>query len=315
MKGRQLWVVLAILAIVGIAGLVLRVVSSAEDEVVLSGLVPLERNFIDKIVVKSPESEATLVRIQENWFVNGNQQVFAPKMDQFWGTVAEIDSAGLIALNTANHERLGVTDPGAGTEVSFFLGGAIQERFIVGTWASDVRLCYLRRAGKNPVYGIECPAPATSIFDPNPDGWRNPIVVAIPPQEIEALVYSHPDQEFLLSPNEQGWTAANAEEQVEADPFLMQAIVSNFEVMVAIGFADDDEADELIFDAATPSIRIVTIEGAGNPTTRIRFLPRDEETYYVKTGARSTVFIIERGLAEFLLQSQEAFGLGLSSGS
>ena len=85
-------------------------------------------------------------------------------------------------------------------------------------------------------------------------------------------------------------------------------------MLVATGFADNDEADSVTFDAATPSIRIVTIEGAGNPTTRLRFLPRDEETYYVKTGSQSTVFIIERGLAEFLLQRQEAFGLGLSSG-
>ena len=314
MKGRQVRVVLAALVVVGAFGLIFRVVSSSEDEVVLKGLVPLERDFIDRIVIKSPESEAVVdgkvVGTQKTWFVNATDPVFVPKIEQFWAAIAQIDEAGLIALNTANHERMGVDD--SGTRVEFYLGGAVQEQFIIGNWTPEVRLCYVRRAGQDEVFGIECPVPAVSIFDPDPDGWRNPIVASVQRQEIEALVFSHPDQEFALTLTQTGWKAVNSEEEIEADPFIVETLVRNIEVIVASGFAEDDVAEQLIFDAATPAIRIVTVEGSTTPTSRLRFLPRDEETYYVKSGTRPTVYIIDRRLAELLLIRQE--DLGLSSG-
>ncbi len=315
MKGRQVRLVLAALVVVGLAGLVFRVLSSSEDEIVLSGLLPLEREFIDRVVIKSPDSEAVvegrLIGSRKSWFVNATDPVFVPKIDQFWGAVDGVGQAGLIALNTANHERMGVDDA-SGIRVEFYLSGALQEQLVIGAWNPDVRLCYVRRAGQAAVYGIECPAPAASIFDPNPDGWRNPYVVAIPRQDIETLVFSYPDQEFALSLTDAGWKAVNPEEELDADPFVVETLLRNVEVIVAAGFAEDDEADELTFDAATPSIRVVTREGAANPPTRLRFLPRDEETYYVKSGSQPTVFIIDRRLAELLLVRQDAFGLGLA---
>ncbi|MEE2885345.1 MAG: hypothetical protein VX701_06585, partial [Chloroflexota bacterium] len=146
MKNRQVGIFLVALIIVGAIGLIARIISSSEDEIVLAGLTPLERDFIDKIVIKSPESETTLVRNQETWYVNSNQPVFIPKINEFWEKVQLINGAGLIALNESNHERMGVS--ATGTQVSFFLGGAVQEQFVVGKWNQDVGLCYVKRAGK-----------------------------------------------------------------------------------------------------------------------------------------------------------------------
>ena len=257
---------------------------------------------------------------EKNWFVNVTDPVFVPKIDQFWSAVAEINEAGLIALNVDNHERMGVDDA-SGIRVEFYLGGAVQEQLIVGSWDQGVRLCYVRRSGQDAVYGIECPVPASAIFDPNADGWRNPIIASIPAQEVQSIVFSYPDHEFGVSlvETEAGlvWMAARpideppGVEEVEANPYIIQNLLQTFQGLLATGFADDDEADELTFDAATPSIRIVTAEGSSSPTIRLRFLPRDEETSYVKTGSQPTVFIIPRGLAELLLIRQEVFGLGL----
>ena len=298
------------LIIVGALGLIVRIISSSEDEIVLAGLAPLERNFIDKIVIKSTESETTLVRNQETWYVNSNQSVFIPKINEFWEKVQDINGAGLIALNEANHERMGVSE--TGTQVSFFLGGAVQEQFVIGTWNPDVGLCYIRRAGKTPVYGIECSMSANYVFDSRPDGWRDPIIVAIPPTEIQELVFSYPDQQFLLKLDETGWKGINAEEEVEVDPLLVQPLVGNLQGILAVGFATKEEAEELSFNNATPSIRIVTKPGATQPPTRLRFLPRDDETSYVNTGSHSTVYIVNIGVSELLLQPQSSFGLSLN---
>ena len=153
MKGRQVGYVLMAMIVVGILGLVYRVVSSGSEDLVLTGLLPIPRDTISKVVIRSEESDVTLRRVDETgnvWTVvtpAGTQQVFRPTMAQFWGTVAEINKrAQLVATNPETHERMGVAQ-GEGTVVSFFLGEFEQEKFTVGKWTSDVRLCYLRRSG------------------------------------------------------------------------------------------------------------------------------------------------------------------------
>ena len=77
----------------------------------------------------------------------------------------------------------------------------------------------------------------------------------------------------------------------------MQAIES----LQAIGFADDETARGLAFDSPDAVVRVTTGEGAQNPATRVRFLKRDDGSYYVRTGARSTVYILSEAAAVQLL--------------
>ena len=308
MRGKQVGVVLIALLVVAMAGLIVRVISSAEDELVLKGLLPLSEEQITRVTISSDESQADLVRIGTVWSVR-RQQVFIPKLTQFWAAVEQINKAGLIATKESTHNRMGITNE-LGTKVSFFLGEALQEQLIVGDWSPESRLCYVRRAGKATVYGIECPVPAVSIFDPDPDGWRNPVIAAIPPNEVESVTFSYPGEDFVLRIDRGGWLVSDGVQELEANPFLVQAILRNFEFLLATGFADDEEAESLRFDAASPSLRVTTREGAINPTTRFTFLQREDGSYYVRTQSQPTVFIIEGALAEVLLQHKEAFGLG-----
>ena len=292
---------MALIAI-GIAGLIVRAVSSGSDELVLSGLLPISQDVVTRVTVRSSdgESEARLVRIGDVWTIN-NQQAFPPKLAQFWSLVSDIDGARLIATNEDNHRRMGVAED-QGTVVSFYLDEFIQEQFIVGEWSSDVRLCYLRRPGKTQVHGIECPTPATGIFDSTPDGWRDPVVVAIPQQEVESITFTYPDEEFVLRVSDGEWVVATGDEEQPADLRQLESVLSVLEVVVAKGFADEEEAEGLRFDVADASVRIVTTEGASVPTTRLRFLNRDDISYYLKTPVKATVFIIDKSLADALLK-------------
>ena len=77
------------------------------------------------------------------------------------------------------------------------------------------------------------------------------------------------------------------------------------EELSAEGFATAEESEGLRFDNPTASVRVVTRSGASNPTTRIRVLERDDLSYYVKTPVRSTVFIVNRDLLDWLLVTRE----------
>ena len=307
MKGRQVRFVLMALIAVGFIGLIIRVVSSGSEEVVLSGLLPISPDVINKVTLSSSDeegqitSEAELVRFGETWRI-GTHDVFSFKLDRFWESVAQIDGAQLIATNPDNHERMGVVKD-QGTIVSFYLGPSIQEQLIVGEATPDVRLCYLRRAGKDEVYGIPCPFP--KLFDPDPDGWRNPIVATIPTTEVDSVTFSYPDEEFVLKISRGVWVVASGDEEQSADFFQVSGVLSALEFLVASGFANEEETKGLKFDPGDVSVRVVTKQGSTTPTTRLRFLERDADSYYLRTPTQPTVFILDRDAADTLLKTKD----------
>jgi hypothetical protein len=308
MKSKQVGYVLIALIAIGVAGLVLRIVSASSNDLVLTGLLPVTPDVIDAVAIKSPEGEVRLDRVGNefpfSWRI-GLDQAFQPKVDQFWAAVADIDGAQLVARNPANHERMGVLE-GQGTRVSLLLGGFEQESFIVGTWSRDVRLCYVRRVGSDEVYGIPCASPL--VFDPNPDGWRNPVVVSIPDTDVESITFTYPNEEFVLRREDRQWVVDSLAGQGQlADVFAVNSILGSIQGLLATGFAREDETANLDFSGPDAiSVQIATTEQSNFPTTRVRLLRRDDVSYYARTPVQSTVFIIDSSVANgLLLQSTD----------
>ena len=188
------------------------------------------------------------------------------------------------------------------TKLNFFLGPSLQESFHIGKWSQDVRLCYIRKAGKDDVYGIPCPR--GNVFSANTDAWRNPIVYSVPYSEIESFDFLYPDsqQNFSLILNEDmTWSARNSTSDQLANLTMLQYLFQAVQLIPAIGFADESVSKSLDFDAPDGALRINTSETSNTPTTRLKFIKKDDSSYYVKLSSQSTVFIMDGQTAEFLM--------------
>ena len=313
MKSRQVGYVLMALIAVGVVGLIFRIVAAGSDEITLQGLLQVSAVASDKIVIRHQELETELVRIGDSdtgfeWPVD-DQPIFAPRLEEFWIAVSDLYSAQLVATDPANHERLGILDD-QGIVVEFYRDPSLQEGFVVGTWTPEVRLCYVRRAGKDEVYGIPCPQ--GNIFDPDPDSWKNPIVAAIPPTDIERVEFTYPDERFVLAVSAEGeWVVVSEDGLVEAaNLFAVNSVLGTLQLLLSSGFAEEAEAEALNFAVPDAMVRIVTKEDAATPTTRLRFLDRDAASVYLAIPTRSTVFILDRRVAAGLLLRKQDFGEG-----
>ena len=63
--------------------------------------------------------------------------------------------------------------------------------------------------------------------------------------------------------------------------------------------------DFLKFDPNDVSIRIVTKQESSVPTTRLRFLKRDDTSYYVSTYTSPTVYILDNTVTENLIKTSQ----------
>ena len=306
MKSRQVGYVLMAMIALGIIALIARILTSSPDELVLSGLLPITTDVVDTIIIESADgrSRAKLVRPGESriWTIN-NQKVFEPKLNIFWSLVADFDGAQLVATNPDNHERMGVAD-GQGTVLTFMVRDFEQEKFVIGQWSPDAALCYLRRPGKTDVHAIECPGRASDVFDPDPEGWRDPIVMAISRNEVQSITFTYADEEFVLAIEGGEIVVLSGGEQEFADVFQVERVMQAVEGLLADGFAHEEIVKTLAFDSPDAVVRVVTHEGAESPTTRLRLLRRDDGSYYARTGASPTVYILSERVASQLLISR-----------
>ena len=296
MKSRQVGFVLMALILVGIAGLVFRIVAGGSDEVILEGLVQVSSQASDRVLVEGDGFTTELQRLGEAeqgaWFVD-DQPVFEPWLQQFWQGVDDLFDAQLISTNPANHDRLGVAQDDT-IEMSFFQDRrSLQEKFLVGTWKSATRLCYVRRAGHDETYGIPCPG--GNIFDPDPDRWKNPVVASIPPNEIAEIQYTYRDEQFILKPNEEGeWFVIGADgTENPSRPAALNSIIGILQLVIASGFENEEIAETLNFTTPDVMVRVITHDDAPTPSTRLRFLQRDDRSFYLKIPTTSTVYIVD----------------------
>ena len=304
MKSRQVGYVLIALIAIGVVGLVLRIVSASSNELTLEGILPITPDVIDTVTITSASSEVELKKANGVWEVE-RDLVFQSKLSSLWDTVASIDGAQLVAINPANHARMGVED-GQGIEVAFKFGEFENERFIVGKWSPDVRLCYLRKPSRDEVYGVPCPF--TNIFDPTADGWRNPIITNVPRDMIASIEYDYPGESFVLSPAERGWVINDGTGFEPANIFAVNAVLSNIEFLQSSAFAPENEVQGLDFNGPDAiSIRIITLPDAQAPTTRVRLLRRDDISFYARTPTQATVFILDQRVVGTLLLTSNDF--------
>ena len=305
MQGKQVGYVLIALIIIGILGIGIRVISTDSDEFNMSGLLPITSDVIDRVTINSNNSDinVNLKKMNATSWMVGRNIVYPPKLESFWISVSNIKNAQLVARKTKHHNKLGVSD-NLGSSVTFYLGQSVQEQFIVGeTWDSDVRLCYIRKSGKDNVYSIPCSQSPDMTFATNPNLWRNPIIVSIPSEEVASLEFEFDNSAnnfSILKNSTNDWLINNAE---IADARKVDSILEIFQQFYTSGF----ESSNINFDTPDASIRINTIEGSNSVTTKIKFLLKDSESYYVQVPSKpGTVFIVASELVDTYLLLNKA---------
>ena len=307
MKSRQVGYVLIALIVIGISGLLYRVVLGGTDEFVLEGLLPINEEIIDQVDISTNNGLASeLIKVNNSYWEVSNNPIFTPKLSAFWEHLDDVSGAQLVARKSKYHELLGVDEENS-TKLSFYVGRSLQEKLHVGKWSDEVRLCYVRKSGKNEVYSIPCSQ--EGIFSSDPDSWRNPIIISIPPSDVVSFDFIYPDSEenfSVVRTPDNDWMVINQAGTLEgpANLQIIDYLLQSVEVLPASGFEDEATAKSLDFDAPDGSIRINTIEDSNSPTTRLKLIRKDTDSYFIKTSGQSTVYLVEGLLGDFLLMKK-----------
>ena len=317
MKAKQIGYLLVALIVIGVAGIVVRLLATESTVPVLQGLNSLSEDVIDKIVIRDLDSESTLVKREDGeWWV-GRYPVLQIRLRDLWDTVVEFEGAELVATNTEYHRWMGVS-PENSTFVQFFRGDQTVETFFVGDkayspvaaeekiyspWNAGSRQCFLRPPDVVETYAVRCDFPDRFLTDPRL--WSDPIVVRVPRDEVDVLSFRYPDDRFDLANVQSVWLLGDESQQLKANTDSIQALLGELEFLVTRDFPTDEEADELDFSKPNITLGITTKRGASQRSTVLLFLERESGGYYVKDINKTWVYILDDEASALVLKTRQ----------
>ena len=319
MKGKQVGYVLVLLIVLGGVGLVLRLLSAESDQPTLAGVRPIASEVVDKVVMRDSQHETIIEKVGGVWQA-GPYPVVVVGLQDMWDTAALFDDeAELISNNPDNHVLMGVS-PGNATVVQFWQGDSLYEEFLVGDkvfapvegveklytpWTTIARLCYLRRPDADDVYGVFCEFP--NRFRADPKFWAEPSIVQIPSDEVEAITFSYPDDEFDLRVINSVWFVVSDGSREAASLDVTLGLLAELETLVTSDLPSVKEVAELDFTQPDIRLGIGTKEGATASSVLLLFLEKAEGSYYVKDLENSWVYFLDAEDAARVLKTRQDF--------
>ena len=106
-------------------------------------------------------------------------------------------------------------------------------------WSAQVQLCYLRLPDSDEVYAIYCPFPEP--FGTDPSYWKDPIVAAVPPDEIETIRYTYADEQFEVKLVNSIWMIESDARLEPASLEVVNALLLELRQIVTRDFPEEDE--------------------------------------------------------------------------
>ena len=120
MKSRQVGYVLIALIVIGLAGLIYRIILGGSDEFVLEGMLPINEQIISQVDITTNDGvKSELIKVNDSYWEVSDNEIFLPKLQAFWKLVDFVPGAQLVARKSKHHQLLGVDEENS-TKVSFF---------------------------------------------------------------------------------------------------------------------------------------------------------------------------------------------------
>lgn len=320
MNSSQIGTLLIAVIVIGLAGIGWRLLSTVEtEEQELTGVSALTSEAIDRVVFQDREVQATIVKSADGdeWTVDGFP-VVPDQLAALWETAEKFDGADLIATNSANHNRMGVSEE-TGTRVQFFSGAAMVEDFFVGDkqlvaigeleyqpWTTFVAQCFLRRPGEERVYGVFCRSP--DRFSADISNWGERLLFDIPLQQVGPMTFTYADDKFTLSVVETEWTITSEDREPEpAELAVARQILTSLRRIEANRLPTPEEVAGIDFTNPEVVVHVETSQSSDVEPKTLLFVPAGNEAgeYYIREASQPHVYVVNAFKAERILVDRE----------
>ncbi|MDQ1266722.1 MAG: hypothetical protein QG635_1874 [Bacteroidota bacterium] len=280
--------ILAVLIIIAVAAINESGEQSKSPEV-SELLVKLDSVKINKIEIKNNFGETvTLVKESGGWFVNAPLHYPADKsrISHALGYLPKITVKMIASSNPGKQSIFGVASDGVRLKV--YEGGSLKADMFVGKPGPDYSSSYLRLASSNDV--VLGSVPLSYIINAPIKDWRDKTIIDIPSETLNDIYFQYDKEQFNLKSEFGIW-------KIDDSPADSNSVKSLTEALA--NFKTDFFCDSIPQNLNQTEAEI---KFSGK---ELRFIPLEDDRYYVHTSDSPQWFIVLKGKIQQFLKKKE----------
>ena len=165
----------------------------------------------------------------------------------------------------------------------------------------------MRLPDRDEVYAIYCQYPEP--FGTDPSFWKDPIVAAVPPDEIEAIRFTYADQQFEVKLVNSVWMVESDARLEPASLETVNDLLLQLRQIVTRDFPEEDELADVDFTEPNAILGIGVGEGASSQSVLLLFVQKSKKelSFYVKDAEKAWVYFLDEEASSAILKTREDF--------
>ena len=254
---------------------------------------------VSSVRIVGPSQTVALQRSGGAWTVNGNR-ADSSMVTRLWNALSESEVWGVVATNSANHERMGVSADSAWT-VDFTLADGSMASVVVGKAGPSFPSGFVRLPDQDEVVVVSGDFRATVIQSVTQ--WRDKTILRVDTAAVASIVLETGEGGHVAERADSSWSVDGE----PANPNTMRSLLGALAILDARGFVEDGEAAEV------DPIRVIAL-GADADTLGIVLVTEAPDGDHARTPGQATVFEITRSIGNRLTPAIDALRAADSGG-
>jgi len=189
---------------------------------------------VDLVRLSGPSGDVTLSRVEGGWTADGFAADSAT-VQRLLSSLAEAEVGDLVAINPANHERMGVS---ADSAIVLELEATGRTRTVlVGNQGPRFETAYVRMPDEDEVYLLEGDL-RVHLRRPL-DDWRNKNIVRVDTSRVERLALERDGDRYVVIRGDSAWSF---EDGGEVDQNRVRNVLAELRSVLAAGFLTEGDS-------------------------------------------------------------------------
>ena len=288
MKKSVIWLII-IVVILALIYFIIKGIEPKLERGEQTGFAAFDAAGVSKIEImhQDGENDVTFV-MDDDWELSYPIQYAADEqaMQRLFRVLTDMKFETIVSENPEKQSIFEVNGEN-GTNIKVYKNDVMVLDFYVGKTDQSGMNTYIREEGSDKVYAVQ--GNLSYTLDRPLDQWRDKAIINIPQNDLQQVEVTWNDTTVVFTLIDSLWSIVQGDDYMEVHQNDIGAITKAFSPLKAQQFQEEP----VDVDWRNPEV-LVEVRTLTGPEYACRFIPKDENQYYVKQDAADQIFLISK---------------------
>jgi hypothetical protein len=261
----------------------------------IENFLELNQENVNKIVIHTAADTVTIIKENDNWFLQGQKPQKADNMVMNNVlTAAETITVGQVYSENPALQGSFQVDTLSGTRVEFYDSDRLLSSIIIGKLTQDYSHTYVRIPGSNEVYIAD--GVLTYTFNRKRAQWLDKTIFAIDPGTVRNIEIVHSEKSYKLWHGDTDWYIAKEpyKDSIIADSSKAGVFLTQLCYLKASDLINANDSGKINFDKPSLKFDLSTADGSRHMVEFAEIKDSTASRFYCRKADREDTLVVSK---------------------